>query len=167
MADPAVSLSFGQLLAIALAPAAVAGIVGIVGGLLGPWFLEARKQEAERKKRREEKFAELIAAIHEHDHWLDIARSVRVIGMEKELGVNPITKAMAITAVYFPQFQKEMEELDYVAGQFESWQFEAGQKRIAGNEDYRAGHIEAYNPLSKKRHAILKSLNKFGNEEFK
>ena len=35
-----------------LAPVVVGGVIGLAGGFFGPMFLEKRKQEAERKKRR-------------------------------------------------------------------------------------------------------------------
>lgn len=95
-----------------LLPVIVGGLIGLTGGLAGPWFLETRKQAAEKKKKRAEKFEELIAAIHEHSHWLDTARSIRVLGIEKELGVNPVTKALAIVTIYFPEFYDEMKEVD-------------------------------------------------------
>jgi hypothetical protein len=149
-----------------LLPVIVGGLIGLTGGLAGPWFLETRKQAAEKKKKRAEKFEELIAAIHEHSHWLDTARSVRVLGSEKELGVNPITKALAIVAIYFPQFYDEMKEVDLAARHFESWMFEAGQKRLDGAKDFRDGHIEAYDSYARNRLSILDDLRKFASEEF-
>src|SRR5882724_7673505 len=109
-----------------LVPVIVGGVIGFASGFFAPWFLEARKQEAEKKKKRAEKFEELIAAIHEHAHWLDTARGVRIFDSGKELGVNPITKALAIVAIYFPNFYDEMKEIDLAAGNFETWLFEAG-----------------------------------------
>lgn len=150
-----------------LIPVIVGGLIGLAAGLIGPWFLESRKQEAEKKKKRAEKFEELIAAIHEHAHWLDTARSVRIFGSDKELGVNPITKALAIVAIYFPQFYEEMKEIDLAAGKFETWMFEAGQKRMDGDKNFRDGHIEAYDSYARKRLNLLENLRKFAAEEFK
>lgn len=145
-----------------LLPVIIGGVIGLAGGLIGPWFIETRKQEAEKKKKRE-----LIAAVHEHNHWLDTARSVRIFGSEKELGVNPITKALAIVSIYFPQFYDEMKEVDLAAAKFESWMFEAGQKRLAGDDNFRDGHIKAYDSYARKRINILDNLRKFAAEEFK
>jgi hypothetical protein len=44
-----------------LAPVVVGGLIGLAGGWLGPWLLEGRKQAAEKKKKRAEKFEELVA----------------------------------------------------------------------------------------------------------
>jgi hypothetical protein len=150
-----------------LLPVIVGGLIGLTGGLAGPWFLETRKQAAEKKKKRAEKFEELIAAIHEHSHWLDTARSIRVLGIEKELGVNPVTKALAIVAIYFPEFYDEMKEVDLAADQFETWMFEAGQKRLDGVKDFRDGHIDAYDPYARKRLNILNNFRKFASDEFR
>jgi hypothetical protein len=149
-----------------LLPVIVGGLIGLTGGLAGPWFLERREQAAEKKKKLAEKFEELIAAIHEHSHWLVTARSVRVLGIEKELSVNPITKALAIVAIYFPQFYDETKELDLAAGQFETWMFEAGQRRLGGVKDFLDGHINAYDPYARKRLNILDHLRKFASAEF-
>lgn len=62
------TLAFWQLLLLSVGPATLTAAVA----LLGPYLLEGRKQEAERKKKRAEKVEELIGALYEHDHWLKI-----------------------------------------------------------------------------------------------
>jgi hypothetical protein len=51
-----------------LLPAIVGGLIAIAGGLVGPPFLHHLQQKAERKRKRAEKFEELIAALYEHHH---------------------------------------------------------------------------------------------------
>jgi len=148
-------------------PVIVGGAIGVFGTVIGGWLLETRKQNAEKRKKRAEKFEEMIAAIHEHSHWLDTARSIRIFAKEAELGVNPITKVLAISAIYFPEFYDELKELDLAAGKFESWIFESAQKRLDGDHNFREGHIEAYDSYGRKRMNILDVLRKFAAEEFK
>src|SRR5262245_24706633 len=119
-----------QLLSVLLG-----GVLGLAGGVIAPWMLETRKQEAEKKKKRVEKFEELIAIVHEHHHWLDIARSVRTFGKETILAVSPMTKGLAIVTIYFPELYEDMKGLDLAGGEFEKWQFAAGQKRMQGVEN--------------------------------
>jgi len=61
-----------------LAPVVVGGIIGLAGGWLGPWLLERRKEKADKKKRRAEKFEELVTALFEYEHWLDVMRDIQL-----------------------------------------------------------------------------------------
>ena len=81
MADPA-----STDLVSTLVPVVVGGAIGLMGGWLGPWFLERKKEGAEKKKRRAAKFEELVTALYEHKHWLDM--------MESLLGLRVRAKAL-------------------------------------------------------------------------
>jgi hypothetical protein len=41
-----------------LLPVIVGGLIGLAGGVVGPWFLQKGKDETEKKKHRAEKFEE-------------------------------------------------------------------------------------------------------------
>ena len=43
-----------------LLPVIVGGLIGLVGGFVGPWFLQKAKEGSEKKKHRAEKFGELL-----------------------------------------------------------------------------------------------------------
>jgi hypothetical protein len=55
---------------IPLISVVVGGIIGIAGGLIGPLMLERRKEASEKKKKRAEKFEELVGAVVEHYQWI-------------------------------------------------------------------------------------------------
>ena len=43
-----------------LLPVIVGGLIGLVGGFVGPWFLQKAKEGSEKKKHRAEMFEELL-----------------------------------------------------------------------------------------------------------
>jgi hypothetical protein len=49
-----------------LVPVMVGGAIGLVGGWLEPWLLERKKEAAENKKKRAEKFEKLVATLFEY-----------------------------------------------------------------------------------------------------
>jgi len=63
-----------------LLPVALGGAIAIIAGLVGPPYLHGLQVAAEKKKRSAEKFEELVAALYEHHHWLEILRNSRVYG---------------------------------------------------------------------------------------
>jgi hypothetical protein len=65
--------------------------------------------------------------------------SQRVFGREIELGPNPLPKAAAIVAVYFPDFAQSMTTLDLASDPYELWMFDAAEQDAAGG-DMRALH---------------------------
>jgi hypothetical protein len=136
-------------------------------GWLGPSLLEHRKEAAEKKKRRAEKFEELVAAIYEFDHWLDRQNDIIVHGEQGTIEVSPFAKIQAISAVYFPQFDDKIAELDRATLGYRVWMGAAGEKRLMGDTaGMRGGFNEAYLPYGKKRNALLTALKEFARSEF-
>jgi hypothetical protein len=58
-----------------LIPVVVGGLIAIAGGLVGPPFLHHLQVKADKRKRRAEKFEELVVALHEHKHWLCVPKT--------------------------------------------------------------------------------------------
>src|SRR5260221_554200 len=108
-----------------LLPVIVGGTIGLAGGLIGPWFIETRKQEAEKRKNRAVKFEEMVAALFEYEHWLDIVRDARLYSnVEKivpTMPQSPSSKLHAISAIYFPEFQEKIQELERAGREYEKW----------------------------------------------
>jgi hypothetical protein len=120
-----------------------------------------------KKRRRAEKFEELVAALYEFDHWMENLKAVEAYGAERIVEVSPFAKIQAISAVYFPTFDEKIRELDTAAGGYRVWIYGAAQKRVtkdvAGMND---GLAEAYRPYLGKREALLKALKEFAHTEF-
>jgi hypothetical protein len=95
----------------------------VVGGLLAGLFAlggigvgavvasrrDAAQERREARKRRADKFEELVAAVYEFDHWLDSMR-----GHGGPQTTSPFSKVQSIAAVYFPQFSELISELNRV-----------------------------------------------------
>lgn len=121
----------------------------------------------EKKKRRAEKFEELVTAVYEFDHWLDRKESISAFGIEEKLEVSPFAKVEAIAGVYFPQFVKTVSELQLTIRTYEVWISEAAQKRIAGDTQHVSdGLLDVYNPYMKKREELLDGLRAFAVSHF-
>ncbi len=157
------TLTFGQLLLIALGPAALTACVA----LFAPFLLEKRKQEAERKRKRADKLEEFIDVLYQHEHWLDEKKSVRVFGEKTVLGVTPLSKIQAIASIYFSQFKAGVENVAKHAQGYELWMLEAGKKRLSGEADYTAGFSGAYAPYHSSLSELLKSIREHAQKEFK
>jgi hypothetical protein len=95
-----------------LVPVMVGGAIGLVGGWLGPWLVERRKEVAEKKKIRTEKFEELVATLFEYEHWLDGFRDSQMFSTIDQLlptlPPSPFGRLHAISAVHCPVFETEV-----------------------------------------------------------
>jgi hypothetical protein len=149
-----------------LLPVIVGGVIAIAGGLIGPPYLHHLQQKAEKKRKRAEKFEELIATLYEHNHWLLAMANVRLFGGEEIKVVSPMAKVQAISSVYFQEFEKQITQLDVVADKYELWAMEARQKRIQNDPTYAAGAAEAYQPYGQKFNSLLRELREFAKREF-
>lgn len=158
-----VTLTFGQLLAIAIAPA----ILTVIASTFGPAIMEWWKQAAEKKTRRAEKLEELVGAVYEFDHYANTARDVIVFGKEGTPGVSPFAKVEAISAVYFPQFDNAISELSRAFLTYQLWMREAEGRRLAGDlEKVVEGMQEVYRTYLAKINNLLGELKKIAHEEF-
>jgi hypothetical protein len=149
-----------------LVPVIVGGVIGFASGFFGPWFLERRKETAEKKRKRAEKFEELVAAVYEHDHWIDTLRRIHVLQFEGEITVSPFAKIQAISDVYFPQFEKAVEDLATAALAYRMWMYEVAQHKPETKEELYAGHKKIVEPYMQKQKALLAVLKTFARQEF-
>jgi hypothetical protein len=165
------TLSYTQLIILAVAPVLLGGLIGVTGSLLGPWLLEGRKEAAEKKRRRAEKFEELVATVYEHEHWLDTMKNIRLFGYQDRTVVSPFAKIQSISSVYFPEFDKRIEELNKCASHYETWMLKAAVKRTAkdfaeNRDGLIEGAVEAYNPYIVQRGTLLRELKDYAKREF-
>lgn len=150
-----------------LGPVIVGGAIGIIGTLVGPTLTTWLNDETAKKKQRVEKFAELIAIIYEHEHWLDMYRGVTVWGTEMTLGPSPLPRAIAIAAIHFPQFNARLDELSSETSKYQYWMLEAAQRRLANKlSEVGEGFRAAYDPFRLKHLQVLDELKKFAAIEF-
>lgn len=151
-----------------LVPVMVGGAIGLVGGWLGPWLVERRKEAAEKKKIRAVKFEELVAAVYEFDHWLSVKENKQAFGGDDKIGPSPFSKIEAISGVYFPEFEAAIFRLEAAAQVYQKWMAEAWGRRIGGKiEGINDGFSEVYNPYIARRDALLTELKKYASENFR
>jgi hypothetical protein len=145
------------------------GIGGTIGGSIATALRDKSQQEYEIKKKRAEKFEELVAAVYEFDHWLSAVRDRRVVGQNTALEtVSPFSKVQAISSVYFQQFSKLVRELEFAADQYQAWTYSAQNKRLDNKTavEINDGYEGAYRPYAEKREVLLDALQKFARNHF-
>jgi hypothetical protein len=163
-----VTLSYLELIILAVAPALVGGAIGLAGGFLGPRWLQDQKEASDKKKKRAEKFEELVAAVVEHYHWFAVMRFFFISGQGSQPTLSPITKIEAIAGTYFPEFEDSVRQLDSASNNYEIWILDTGQKRIRNEPGYEKliGHDDVLTKYMDARKAFLAELRKFARREF-
>jgi hypothetical protein len=148
-------------------------IIGLIGVLLGAsistgitYLIAARKEAADQKRRRGEKFEELVAALYEHKHWLDTIEQIWVYGAKEQIPVSPFAKVQAISSVYFPRFRPQVSKLELAAGQYEQWMFSAAQIRVKQGMPSIDGIGEIYGPYLSCFRGLMDDLVAFAEREF-
>jgi hypothetical protein len=85
--------------------------IGFAGGLITQVVLERNKNKEDRRKKRVEKFEELISAIYDYQILVDELTGRVKWGSNDTIPKIPLGKALAIARTYFPQFESAMNEL--------------------------------------------------------
>jgi hypothetical protein len=167
MSDLGNASSISPLLNVLL-PVIVGGAIGIIGGLVGPYFIQRAKEKADKKRTRIEKFEELLAAVAEHYYWIAATRYFFISGQGSEPTLSPMPKIQAITATYFPEFQALVRQLDSTSNEYEVWMLNIGQKRLRNEPGYErlVGAAEVMTKYTNARMAFLAELRRFARREF-
>jgi hypothetical protein len=88
---------------------------GTIAAALGTVIRDLVQRRSEERKRRSDKFEELVAAVYEFDHWLDRLKDRFIFGADLPETVSPFGKVQSISSVYFPQFSTLANDLDEAA----------------------------------------------------
>jgi hypothetical protein len=152
-----------------LVPVVIGGVIALSGTWLGPWISERHKEKQERKKINASKFEELVAAVYEFDGWLDKERDANFANEASKQGMSPFAKLEAIAAVYFPQFDGLIRQLDQEAGKYTIWMNQTRVKIITGTlaADPLDGYKEMIEPYAEARNKLLQALRDFAHKEFR
>jgi hypothetical protein len=106
----------------------IAGVVTVISKLID-W-------DVERKRRRVEKFEQLVLAIYEHDHWVDQARQSRVYSNgTPDPGLSPLAKIEAIAAAYFPAVMGNVAKFKTATINYDAWMAQAMMKAAQNKRD--------------------------------
>jgi hypothetical protein len=150
---------------------ALGGVIAIFAGWVGPYFVQRAKDAEEKKRKRREKFEELMAAVYEHGHWIGVMRFFIISGQDYSRGIgqpSPITKVHAIASTYFPEFALLVLEFEVVSSQYEHWILDAGQKGVRNEPGYEnlTGHDDILTKYKDKQQEFLTELRSFARREF-
>lgn len=141
-------------------------LVTLVSVGLGGWLTikasrlaQTEQIEAEARRKRGDKYEELVAAIYEFDHWLDKLRNKRAYGESLEESISPLSKVQAIAAVYFPVLREQVRALDTASTNYQLWISRAAQRRVAGNiAEINKGYDDAITPVVAAIRGLLRAV---------
>jgi len=154
---------------VSLLPVIVGGLLTVTGGVIGggiTLLVKWVETNDEKKKRRAEKFEELVVSIFEHKHWLDTAKNIRVFGDGQDLNISPIVKVSAIMATHFPEFDEQVRSVEVAGDEYELWMFKARQKRLNKEPNYSDGFQEPWRSYLKALNTLMNELKSFAKREF-
>ena len=152
-----------------LLPVIVGGVLTMGGGVIAAAVSLIDKfyeRSAEKKKRRAEKFEELVSAVYEFDRWLEKKRGFVFRGEGEEVGPPPFAKIEAIAAVYFPGFMKKIEDLGAAWRVLEVWISTTTYMRIKGTLEDTNNFGDVIKPYVGARDALLNDLKTHASGEF-
>jgi hypothetical protein len=139
--------------------------VAVSGGLT--LVLNRVQAHEEKKKRRAEKFEQLVNAVYEFDLWLDVKEDVMARLEKIKLEVSPFAKLEAISAVHFPQFLPQINELQQATFPYINWMAEAGIRRAKDDFTFPDGLKELYGAYAQKRGQLLDQLKRYAADHFR
>lgn len=128
-----------------LIPVIVGGALAILGGAFTPLLSHYLAGKKSHRERRTARFEQMMEAVYQQDHWLDLRRRSLGQGELIEPGHAPIHRARFIALSDFPDLVLPMRKLDVASGVYETWIAKAASDRINGNHtQWMDGFKEAY-----------------------
>lgn len=141
--------------------------IGVIGSLISAKLSHRLSEDSQRRKRSAEKLQELLELVHLHADWLEQQREKYAFGQDRQTAPSPLPKAIAIAAIDFPQFSKEIDTLDALATTYQRWIMQAGQKRLVGQvATMNDGFEGAYKPYLDQLELITRTIVSFGTDNF-
>jgi hypothetical protein len=155
-----------------LLPVVVGGLIAMGGVLISGGITLAvnfAQFRNEQKKRRGEKFEELVTTLFDYEHWLDVARDMYLYtsaeAIVPTLPPSPFAKLHAISAVHFPEFESKIRELEQAGRTYWVWIVAARKKIITGEQNYIAGYEDAYKAFYQVLRALRTDLTNYARRE--
>jgi hypothetical protein len=144
----------------------VGGAIAAASGVATQVCVHVIRTREERRNRTIAKFEELVAAVYEHDRWLDFKLNYHTFREGELPGVNPMAKIEALCAIHFPQLVQLASSMNYHAAAFVHWMAKAGQKRLNGESDAMQGYDTAYKPYMESNRALMRAVLEYGHDKF-
>lgn len=144
-----------------LGPVVVGGMIAVVGTVIGPLVSHTLTSKVAERDKRQKLFETLITALFEFDHWLELKRSTYVYGDSRVFPISPLSKAIAIASMHFPDTMVSLRDIDIKATQYEGWMMRAFERRIAGDvKNMNDGFDLAYKPYKESLLAFEREIPK-------
>jgi hypothetical protein len=138
---------------IGLVGTSIGVILGLGGGLTTQLLLEHLRQRSEKKKKKAEKLEELVAVMHEYQHWLSKLRPYAA-----DETADPVARIIAIGRVYFPEFEKSIWRVTVNGANYKVRKLDTGveqKEKDSAFQEYLAAHLD-----------LLKAIDVFAKREF-
>ena len=146
---------------VAVVPVVVGGLLALFGVFLAP----ALQIKADTKKKREEKFEEMVLALYEDGQWLEAMRNHRIFDTEpRPPGVSPITRAVAMATVNFPELVDKIETFRIASMAYEAWISSAARIRINKTGEISEGHEEMLREYYAGLNSLQGTLKKYAKK---
>jgi hypothetical protein len=146
---------------VAVVPVVVGGLLALFGVFLAP----ALQIKADTKKKREEKFEEMVLALYEDGQWLEAMRNHRIFDTEpRPPGVSPITRAVAMATVNFPELVDKIETFRIASMAYEAWISSAARTRIDKTGEISEGHEEMLREYYAGLNSLQGTLKKYAKK---
>jgi hypothetical protein len=142
---------------------------GISVGLVGASRRDEAQEHREARKRRADKFEELVAAVYEFDHWIEVHKAATTDRIPFPQTMSPMIKVSTISAVYFPQFGKPAFEMELASvlylNSILSKNFKQEYLYLSDKEQAKTAW-EYWMDLGARRTELTRALKEFAREEF-
>jgi len=91
----------------------LATVLGSLLTMAGGYMVYRLQERSDRRKRREEKFMELVGNLHEVERWMSKVREYDVgEATWEDVLPEPTRNALIISTIYFPEFEERISRLD-------------------------------------------------------
>jgi hypothetical protein len=153
----------------------IVGSMALVGVLVGAgvtnrvnYLIAVRKEAQDKKRKREEKFEELVSAVIEHNQWFGALRFFAIAGQGSLPYLSPMTKIEAIVSTYFPELEGLLRQFASESTDYEVWVLDRGQKRVLNEPGYERldGYDDVLTKYLSKSAEFLVTLKLFARREF-
>ena len=146
-----------------LLPVIVGGGLALLGVAVGPAITQWLESRSASRATRIQRFEELFGLLQQHDEWMNLKTRINAFGEKHELPSEPLAKAFAISAIYFPEFLPELRKLDFVTSNYGVWTNEAAMRRLAGKmSTINDGFDDAHQPYARALNEMRDRLIEYG-----
>ena len=137
----------------------IGGVIGLLVGLIGPPLSHLLNAGTDRRKKRAEKLEELFGIIYAHRQWIESLEQIRMFGKPDTQPIDPLPRTIAISSVYFHQFDGPLLKLESTGMEYLLWTRQAQIQRLEGKSwELNEGFTEAYNPYLTQFEEVINAL---------